>query len=100
MYRGLVDTQLVSGTRYRCKSSSYSRQIQYFGRPPVTIGQTYQNRMSTGSNDSELHIPTAQLFKCGSVCDTIQSQTFIVCIPSFRQPCFSSRRSFSELEST
>ena len=59
MYRGLEDPQFVSGTWYRCQSSSYSRQIQCFGGPPLQIGQTYQNRMGIGSNDSELHIPNA-----------------------------------------
>ena len=33
MHRGLEDSKLVSGTRYRGQSPSYSRQIQHFGRP-------------------------------------------------------------------
>ena len=41
MYRGLEGPQLVSGTRYCCQISSYSRQIQYYGRQPLQIGQTY-----------------------------------------------------------
>ena len=56
--------------------------------------------MGIGSNDSELHIPNAQLSKCGFVRDTIQSQTSIVSIPSSRQPCISNRCSFREMEFT
>ena len=100
MYRGMGDPQLVPGTRCSNQSSSYSRQIQYFGRLLLEIGQTYQNRMGIGSNHSEFNIPNAQLSQCGPVCDTIQSQTPIVCISSSRQPCTCSRRSFNELEST
>ena len=100
MHRDLEDSRLVSGTRNHCQSSSYSRQIQYFGRLPLQIGQTFQDRMGIGSVESELHISNAQLYKCGFVCSTIQSQTSIICIPSSRQPCINSRRSFSELEFT
>ena len=58
------------------------------------------NRMGIGSDSRELHIPNAQLSQRGPFCDTIQSQTSIVCIPSSRQPCTSSRRSFNELKFT
>ena len=100
MHRDLEDSELVSRTRYRGQSPSYSRQSQYFGRPPIQIGQTYQYRMGIGSNHSKLHISNAQLSKCGLVFDTIQSQASIVCSPSSRQSCASSRRTFNELEFT
>ena len=100
MYRGMGDPQLVPKTRCRNHSSSYSRQIQYFGRPPLETGQAYQNRMGIGSIGREFHSPDAQLSQCGPVCDTIQSQTPIVCISSSWQQCLSGRRSLNELEST
>ena len=49
-------------------------------RPPFEVGQNYRNSMGIGSNDWEFHIPNAQLFQRGPVCDAIQSQTPIVCI--------------------
>ena len=100
VYRSMGDPPLVPGTRCRDQSSSYPRQIQHFGRPLFEDGQTYQNRMGTGSIDCEFHIPNAQISQCGPVCDTIQSQTPIVCISSSRQPCLSSRCFFNELEPT
>ena len=100
MRRGMGDSQLVRGTRHRNQSSSYPSQIQYFSRLPIQIGQTYQNRMGTGSNSGEFRIPDAQIPQCGFVCNTIQSQTPNVCFSSSRQPCISSRHSFHELEPT
>ena len=41
--------------------------------------------MGSGSNSSEFCVPDAQLPKCGFVCDTIQSQTPIICLTSSRQ---------------
>ena len=92
------DLSLVSGTRYRDQSSSYSRQIQYICRQSFEIGQTSQNRMGFGSVCSKFHFPNAQLSQCGLVCDVIQSQTPIVCISSSGQPCLSDRRIVNELE--
>ena len=82
MRRGMGDPPLVSGTQCRDQSSSYSRQIQYIGRPSFEIGQTSQNRMGFGLIIDQFHFPNAQLSQCGFVCDTIQSQTPIVCISS------------------
>ena len=45
------------------------------------IGQTYQNRMGTGSISSEIRFPDAQISHCGFVCNSFQSQTPIVCVP-------------------
>ena len=50
MRRGMGDPPLVSGTWYHDQSSSYSRQIQYIGRPSLEIGQTSQNRMGLGQS--------------------------------------------------
>ena len=54
--------------------------------------------MGIGSNSCEFRIPDAQIPQFGSVCNTIQSQTSIVCFSSSRQPCVSSRCLFHELE--
>ena len=98
MRRGMGDPPLVLEARHRNQSSSYSRQIQYMSRPSFEIGQTSQNRMGFGSISSEFHFPNAQLSQCGFVCDTIQSQTPIVCISSSGQSFFSDRRIVNELE--
>ena len=62
------------------------------------IGQTSQNRMGFGSIGSQFHFPNAQLSQCGFVCNTIQSQTPIVCISSSGHSYLSDRRIVSELE--
>ena len=80
--RGMENSQLVPRTRHRYHSSSHSRQIQHSCRPPIQTRQTYQNRMGSGSNSSKFSIPDAQFPKCGFVCDTIQSQTPIICLSS------------------
>ena len=72
-------------------SSSYPTQIQHLSRPPIQIRQTYQNRVGSGSNSSEFHVPDAQFPECGFVCDTIQSQTPIICLSSSRQQSASDR---------
>ena len=96
--RGLGDPQFLPGSRYRNQSLSYPRQIQHFGRMPIEIGQTNQNRMGTGLICSEFSIPDAQISQCGFVCDSFQSQTPVVYFLSSRQPCVSSRCSLHELE--
>ena len=100
MCRGMENPPLVSGIQYRDQSSSYSRQIQHINRPSFKIGKASQNRMGFGSIVSELHLPNAQLPQCGFVCDMIQSQTPIVCIPSSRQSCPSDGRIVNGLESS
>ena len=82
--RSLGNSQLVPGTRHRYQSSSHSRQIQHSCRPLIKIRQTYQDRMGSGSNSSKFSIPDAQFSKCGLVCDSIQSQTPIICLSSTR----------------
>ena len=56
--------------------------------------------MGSGSNSSEFSIPDAQFSKCGLVCDTIQSQTPIICLSSTRQQSTSDRCSVHGLESS
>ena len=60
MRGGMGNSPLVPGTQYRYQNSSYSRQIQYIGRPPFEIRQTSQIRMVFGSVDGELHFSNAQ----------------------------------------
>ena len=98
--RSLGNSQLVSGTRHRYQSLSHSRQIQHSCRLPIKIRQTYQDRMGSGSNSSEFSIPDAQFSKCGFVCDSIQSQTPIICLPSTRQQSTSDRCPVHGLESS
>ena len=98
--RGLGNSQLVPGTRHRYQSSSHSRQIQHSCRPPIKIRQTYQDRMGSGSNSSEFSIPDAQFSKCELVCDSIQSQTPVICLSSTRQQSTSDRCTVHGLESS
>ena len=99
MCRGIGDPPLVPGTRCRYQSSTYPRQIKYFGRSSIGNRQTSQNRLGTGSISREHHFLNAQLPQCGSVCNTLQSQTPIVCISRAGQSCLSNRRIINELES-
>ena len=46
------------------------------------------------------HFSNAHLPQCGSVCDTLQSQTPTVCISSSGQSCLGDRRIINELESS
>ena len=48
---GVEDFHLVPGETYNHQDSSYTRQIQCFGRLSIENGQTYQNRMGVGSVD-------------------------------------------------
>ena len=98
--RSLENSQLVPGTRHRYQSLSHSRQIQHSCRPPIKIRQTYQDGMGSGSNSCKLSIPDAQFPKCGPVCDTIQSQTPIICLSSTRQQITSDRCPVYGLESS
>ena len=98
--RGMENSQLVPGTQHRYQSSSHSRQIQHSCRPPIKIRQTYQDRMGSGSNSSEFSIPDAHFPKCGPVCDTIQSQTPIICLSSTRQQSNSNRCPVHGLETS
>ena len=54
--------------------------------------------MGFGSIGTELRLPNAQLPQCGFVCNTIQSQTPIVCISSSGQSCLSDGRFVNGLE--
>ena len=98
MHGGMGDPPLVPGTQYRYQNLSYSRQIQYIGRPSFKIGQTSQNRIGFGSIGSEFHFPNAQFSQYRFVCNTIQSQTPIVCTSNSGQSCLSDRRINNELE--
>ena len=80
--------------------ASHSRQIQHSCRPPIQIRQAYQDRMGSGSISSEFSIPDAQFPKCGPVCDTIQSQTPIICLSCTRQQSTSDRCPVHGLESS
>ena len=51
-----------------------------------------------GSVDSKFNFPNVQLSQSGSVCDSLQSQTATLCIPSSGQSSFRNRRIFHELE--
>ena len=53
---------------------------------------SYQNRVGIGSIDSKFNFPNVQLSQCGSVCDTFQSQTSNLCIPSSGQSSICDRR--------
>ena len=54
--------------------------------------------VGTGSIDSEFNFPNVPLSQSGSVCDTFQSQSATLCIPSSGQSSFRNRRIFHELE--
>ena len=56
--------------------------------------------MGSGSNNCEFSIPDAQFPKCGPVCNTIQSQTPIICLSSTRLQSTSDRCPVHELESS
>ena len=86
---------MVPKTSYSCQDLAYSRQIQCFGRPIIRNGQNYQNRMGIGSIDREFNFPNVQ---SGSVCDTFQSQTSTLCIPSSGQSSLCDRCILHELE--
>ena len=90
---------MVPKTTYSHQDSSYPRQIQCFGRP-IENGQTSQNRMGIASVNQEFNFPNVQLPQCGSVCDTFQSQTTTLCIPSSGQSSLCYRRILYELESS
>ena len=89
---------LVPGTQHYSQNSSYPRQIQHCGRLSLETRQTSQYRMVPGSNVGKLHLSNAQFSQCGFVCDSIQSQTPIVCISSSRQSSLCDRRIINELE--
>ena len=89
---------MVPKTSYSCQDLAYSRQIQCFGRPIIANGQNYQNRMGIGSIDREFNFPNVQLSQSGSVCDTFQSQTYTLCIPSSGQSSLRDRCILHELE--
>ena len=91
MGRDMENPPLVPGIGYD-QSLSYPRQIQHIGRLSIEITQATQNRMDFGSVGSKLHLTNAQLPQCGFVCNTIQSQTPIVCISSSGQSCLSDGR--------
>ena len=73
---------MVPKTTYCHQDPSYPKQIHCFGRSIIENGQNYQNRMGIGSVDREFSFPNVQLSQCGSVCNTFQSQTSTLCIPS------------------
>ena len=98
--KSLENSQLVPGTQHCYQSLSHSRQIQHSCRPPIKTRQTYQDRMGSGSTSCEFSIPDAQFPKCGPVCDTIQSQTPIICLSSTRLQSTSDRCPVHGLEST
>ena len=56
--------------------------------------------MGIGSIDRKFNFPNVQLPQCGSVCNTFQSQTTTLCIPSSGQSSLHDRCIFYELESS
>ena len=98
LHRTMENPLLVPGIRYSDQSLSYPRQIQHIGRPSIETRQATQNRMGFGSIGSECHFPNVQLPQCGFVCNTIQSQTPIVCISSSGQSCLNDRRIVNGLD--
>ena len=98
--KSFENSQLVPRTQHCYQSLSHSRQIQHSCRPPIKTRQTYQDRMGSGSNSCEFSIPDAQFPKCGPVCDTVQSQTPIICLSSTRLQSTSDRCPVHGLEST
>ena len=98
MHGGIGNSPLVPGTRYYTQNLSYPRQIQYISRLSLEIGQTSQYRMVFGSVGGEFHFSNAQFSQCGFICDSIQSQTPIICIFSFGQLSLSDRHIINELE--
>ena len=73
-------------------------KFNVFGRQVIENRQSSQNRVGIGSIDSEFNFPNVQLSQSGSVCDSLQSQTATLCIPSSGQSSFRDRRIFHELE--
>ena len=98
MCRGIGDPLLVTGTRCHYQSSKYPRQMfwQIVSREWTNLSKQNGHWI----NQKELHFPNAQLPQCGSVWDTLQSQTPIVCISSSRQSGLSDRHIIYELESS
>ena len=64
------------------------------------MDKTLKTEWALDQSNAKFHFPNAQLPQCGSVCDTFQSQTSIVCISSSRQSVSSDRHFFLELESS
>ena len=87
---------LVPG--YYPQNSSYPRQIQHSARQFLKTRQTSQYRMVPGSNSGKLQLSNAQFSQCGFVCNSIQSQTPIVCISSSGQSSLCHRGIINELE--
>ena len=98
MHRGMGNSPQVPGTQYCTQNSSYPRQIQYISRLSLEIGQTSQYRMVFGSIGGKFHFSHVQFSQCGFVCNSIQSQTQVVCISSSRQSSLSDRCIISKLE--
>ena len=98
MRRCMEDTSLVPKTLDYRQDSSYSRQIQCFGRQVIENRHNSQNRVGIGSIDCEFNFPNVQLSQSGSVCDTLQSQTSTLCVPNSRQSGFRDRRILHELQ--
>ena len=82
MCSNVGNSPLVPGTQYCTQNLSYSRKIQYISRPSLEIGQTSQYRMVFGSIGGQFHFSNTQFSQSGFVCNSIQSQTPIVCISS------------------
>ena len=84
--------------KYKTQNSTYTRDIQYSGRPSVQIGQAPQHGMVLGSNDGQLYISDAQFSQCWFVCESIHSQTPIICLTSYGQSSICDRCTIHELE--
>ena len=95
MRTGMENSPMVPETSYCRQDLSYPRQIQCPGRQNR---QSSQNIVGFGSIDSEFNFPNVQLSQSGSVCNSLQSQTATLCIPSSGQSSFRNRRIFHELE--
>ena len=99
MYRSIGNPPLVPGTQCNSKNSSHSREIQHSCGSFLKIGQSSQYEMVFESNGVANCIYQMLRFsQCGFVCDSIQTQTPIVCFSDARQPSLYDIRFIHELE--
>ena len=88
----------MPGTQCNSQNSSHFREIQHSCGPSLEIRQASQYGMVLGSNGGKLHFSNTQISHCGFVCDSIHSQTPIVCFSTFRRPSLCDRCLIHELE--
>ena len=98
MCGSMENPPMVPKTSDYSQDLTYLRQIQCFGRQVIENRQSNQNRVGTGSSNSEFNLTNGQLSQSGSVCDTFQSQTSTLCFPSSGQSGLHDRCILHELE--